>query len=143
MKRIIAIDYGDVRTGFAVSDMTQSIISDAFIINENNAVRLSDIIKTEADTRGADTIVLGYPKNMDGTLGPRAEKSKALADLLEERGLNVVLWDERRTTIAAQDILHTLGVSGKSGAKKRKNTVDAIAAGLILEAYLRREQNKS
>ena len=130
--RIIAIDYGDVRTGIAVSDLTGSIAGEAFVVEERNAKRLAERIAAEAGERGAETLVLGYPKNMDGTLGPRAEKSEALAALLRERGFAVVLWDERRTTVAAHEILSANNRHGK----KRKQTVDAVAATLILEGYL-------
>ena len=130
--RIIAIDYGDVRTGVAVSDLTGSIAGEAFVVEERSAKRLAERIVAEAQERGAETLVLGYPKNMDGTLGPRAEKSEALAALLRERGLAVVLWDERRTTVAAHEILSANNRHGK----RRKATVDAVAATLILEGYL-------
>ena len=77
--------------------------------------------------------MLGHPGNMDGTRGPRAEKAEALAELLREvAGLPVILWDERRTTIDAHQILFNAG----KNAKKRKKTVDAVAASLILEGYL-------
>ena len=80
-----------------------------------------------------EEFVLGHPKNMDGTRGPRAEKAEAMAELLKEAtGLPVVLWDERRTTIDAHQILMT----GGKNAKKRKKVVDAVAASLILEGYL-------
>ena len=80
-----------------------------------------------------EEIVLGHPKNMDGTVGPRAEKCETLAKELEERtGLHVVLWDERRTTVAAHEILHR---SGKK-EKKHRQSVDAVAATLILQGYL-------
>ena len=82
---------------------------------------------------GVTELVLGYPKNMDGTLGPRAEKAERFARALEEAfGLPVRLWDERRTTIDAHQILAASG----QNAKKRKKTVDAVAAALILEGYL-------
>ena len=130
--RIMAIDYGDVRTGVAVSDLTGSIAGDAFVITERAAQRLADRLLAEVQERGVGTLVLGYPKNMDGTLGLRAEKSQALAELLRNAGLEVVLWDERRTTIAAHGILSANNRHGK----KRKQTVDAVAATLILEGYL-------
>ena len=80
-----------------------------------------------------EEIVLGWPKNMDGSVGERAKKCEALAKTLEERtGLHVVLWDERRTTVAAHDILHQTGKK----AKKHRQTVDAVAASLILQGYL-------
>ena len=130
--RIIAIDYGDVRTGVAVSDLTGSIAGEAYVIEQRDAGRLAERLAADARERGAETLVLGYPKNMDGTLGVRAEKSQALAELLRAAGFAVVLWDERRTTIAAHDILSANNRHGK----KRKQTVDAVAATLILEGYL-------
>ena len=83
--------------------------------------------------QGAQELVMGYPRNMDGTLGPRAEKYAAFARRLEEAtGLPVILWDERRTTVAAHEILHR---AGKKEKKHREN-VDAVAATLILQGYL-------
>ena len=131
--RIMAIDYGDVRTGVAVSDALGMIAGETFVIAERNAENLARRIAAEAADRGAETVVLGLPKNMDGTEGPRAEKARALAALLEAAGAPpVVLWDERRTTIDAHRILRD---NGKK-EKKHKNTVDAVAAALILEGYL-------
>jgi putative Holliday junction resolvase len=130
--RIMAIDYGDVRTGFAVSDLTATLAGEAWVVEERDAARLANRILEEANARGVSTIVLGNPKNMDGTLGQRAEKTAALASRLRDGGVEVVLWDERRTTVAAHRILAGAGKFGK----KRKNTVDAVAASLILEGYL-------
>ncbi|NLT13249.1 MAG: Holliday junction resolvase RuvX [Clostridiales bacterium] len=131
--RIMAVDYGDARTGIAVSDEMGVLAGEAFIITEWSPERAAEKIADAAQSRRVGQIVLGYPKNMDGTLGPRAEKSEALAALLrEQHGLDVVLWDERRTTVDAHRILSEAGVSGK----KRKDTVDAVAATLILEGYL-------
>jgi putative Holliday junction resolvase len=129
----MAIDYGDARTGIAVSDALGLLAGEAFVLTEWSPERVADKIAAEAKKREVGTVVLGYPKNMDGSLGPRAEKSEALAKLLREaHGLDVVLWDERRTTVDAHRILSEAGVSGK----KRKGTVDAVAATLILEGYL-------
>jgi putative Holliday junction resolvase len=131
--RIMAVDYGDARTGIAVSDETGVLAGEAFIIKEWSPERAAEIIADAAQKRRVGRIVLGYPKNMDGTLGPRAEKSEALAALLRNQyKLDVVLWDERRTTADAHRILSEAGVSGK----KRRGTVDAVAAALILEGYL-------
>lgn len=131
--RIMAIDYGDQRTGVAVSDLTGTLAGEAWVISEWNAERLADKLAQEAKERSVDTLVLGYPINMDGTRGPRAEKSLVFAALLEERtGLKPVMWDERRTTVDAHRILTENGRHGK----KRKETVDAVAATLILEAFL-------
>lgn len=130
--RIMAVDYGDVRTGVAVSDLTGTIAGEAWVIEDRNAKRLAANLADEATRREVSTLVLGYPKNMDGTLGPRAEKSEALAELLRGFGLTVVLWDERRTTVDAHRILSEHNRRGE----KRKKKVDAVAATLILEGYL-------
>ena len=131
--RIIAIDYGDAHTGVAVSDMTGLVAGHTEVINtwrEAEVVRrLGELIEEYQP----EELVLGYPKNMDGTLGPRAEKAEGLRRALEEEfSLPVRLWDERRTTIEAHDILFSAGKNGK----KRKKAVDAVAASLILEGYL-------
>ena len=101
--------------------------------DEAGASAAADKIVAEAKARNVGQLVLGYPKNMDGSLGPRAEKSEELKALLEARcALPVVLWDERRTSIAAHDILHA---NGKK-MKDHRKSVDAVAASLILEGYL-------
>lgn len=129
----MAVDYGDARTGIAVSDPTGMICGEAFTVEEWNPERLSLRIAEEARSRNVGTIVLGLPKNMDGSEGPRAEKSRAFKALLEkDSGLPVILWDERRTSVEAHAILHA---NGKKEKKHRK-TVDAVAASLILEGYL-------
>ena len=137
--RIMAIDFGDARTGLAVSDLTATLCGEAWTVSEWDAGRLSRLIADEAHKRGVGTLVLGLPKNMDGSEGPRAEKSRAFAALLEEEsGLPVIMWDERRTSIDAHRILHD---SGKK-MKKHRQTVDAVAASLILEGYLNSPLNK-
>ena len=131
--RVMAIDYGDARTGIAVSDLMNMMTGDAFVITDWNPETISDKIAAEAKERGVGTLVLGLPKNMDGTMGARAEKSLALSELLKDKtGLPVVMWDERRTTVDAHRILHN---NGKKMKNHRKN-VDAVAASLILEGYL-------
>ena len=131
--RIMAIDYGDARTGIAVSDAMGLIAGETFVIAQWNAQALAETIAAEAKARGVERLVLGLPKNMDGTEGPRAEKARALAELLREAGApEIVLWDERRTTIDAHRILRENG----KREKKHKATVDAVAAALILEGYL-------
>jgi len=133
--KIMAVDYGDQRTGIAVSDLTGSIVGETWVIREWDAEHLADTITDAAKQRNVSTIVLGLPKNMDGTEGIRAEKSRALGDMLRERtGFEIVMWDERRTTVDAHRILSDVGKHGK----KRKDTVDAVAASLILEGYLGR-----
>ncbi len=131
--RIMAIDYGDQRIGLAVSDLLGMLVGEAWTMNEWNMERASQRIGEEAKKREVGTLVLGLPKNMDGTEGPRAEKSRAFKALLEQdTGLPVILWDERRSSIEAHAILHA---AGKKERVHRK-TVDAVAASLILEGYL-------
>lgn len=131
--RVMAVDYGDARTGIAISDPFGMIAGEVFVIREWDAEKLAERIAGEAKARGAERLVVGYPRNMNGTPGPRAEKSEAFSKLLEQvSGLPVALWDERRTTVDAHRILTEAGKHGQ----KRKNTVDAVAASLILEGYL-------
>ena len=131
--RIMAIDYGDARIGLAVSDLTGLICGEAWTMQEWNMERASLRIAEEARLCDVGTLVLGLPKNMDGTEGPRAEKSRAFKELLEkDSGMPVVLWDERRSSVEAHAILHA---NGKK-EKKHRQTVDAVAASLILEGYL-------
>lgn len=131
--RIMAIDYGDAHTGIAVSDPTGFLAGFTTTINAYRPEAVAERVTALALEHGVEELVLGYPKNMDGTLGPRAEKAEAMAELLKATAsLPVILWDERRTTIDAHQILFN---SGKN-AKKRKKTVDAVAASLILEGYL-------
>ena len=133
MERIIAVDYGDARTGIAVSDLTGTMTGEALTIQEWNAERLAQRLAFFARERGAVRFVLGLPKNMDGSEGPRAEKARQFAAMLEaESGLPVTLWDERRSTVEAHAILHA---AGKKEKKHRAN-VDAVAASLLLEGYL-------
>ena len=133
MPRIMGIDYGDARVGLAFSDITGFLVGDAFTLHERNLDRVVDAIVAEVKSRGVSEIVLGYPKNMDGTVGARGEKSEELAKTLRERtSLPVILWDERRTSISAHQILSDVGLK----TKKHKAKVDAVAATLILQGYL-------
>ncbi|MCL2002537.1 MAG: Holliday junction resolvase RuvX [Oscillospiraceae bacterium] len=132
MARVMAVDYGDRRTGVAVSDGLRSLVGDCFVIDEPHSGQLANRLEQEYAARGADTLVLGNPINMNGTEGPRAEKTAKLKLMLERRGLRVVLRDERRTTAEAESILTETGVRGV----KRKGKVDAVAASLILEGFL-------
>lgn len=131
--RVMAIDYGDARTGIAVSDALGLIAGETFVIQQWDAAVLSKTIVSEAKTRGVEKLILGLPRNMDGTEGPRAEKARALAELLRADGApEVIMWDERRTTVDAHRILRDNG----KRERKHKSTVDAVAAALILEGYL-------
>ena len=134
--RVMAIDYGDRRTGIAVSDALRTLTGDAFIIEEWDMSRAAARIAAEARSRGVDTLLLGLPRNMDGSEGPSAEKARQLAALLEaESGIAPVFWDERRSSVEAHAILHANG----KRMKQHKKNVDAVAAALLLEAYLARD----
>ena len=131
--RIMAIDYGDARTGVALSDPTGFLAGQTFLIKSRKQEVVLEELAALVPRQGAQEVVMGYPRNMDGTLGPRAEKYAAFARRLEEAtGLPVALWDERRTTVDAHRILGEQGVR----AKNRKDKIDSVAATLILEGYL-------
>jgi putative Holliday junction resolvase len=131
--KIMGIDYGDARTGIAISDLLCSIVGSTTVIHSRNDDKTIAGIKELIAQNGVGELVMGLPRNMNGTEGPRAELCRAFAKRLEEEtGLPVKLWDERRTTVEAHNILSAHNYHGK----KRKNTVDAVAASLILEGYL-------
>lgn len=133
MKRIMGIDYGDARTGVALSDLLCSIVgSTAVVPSRNKEKAMADLVRI-AKEQDVGTIVVGLPRNMDGSEGPRAELCRQFAQELElATGIGIVMWDERRTTVEAHNILSQHNYHGQ----KRKNTVDAVAASLILEGYL-------
>lgn len=131
--RIMGVDYGDARTGIAVSDLLCSIVGSTTVIHSRNFLKTLEQVVQLAKEKEVTEIVVGLPKNMDGSEGPRADVCKEFARQLEEAsGLPVKMWDERRTTVEAHNILSEHNYHGK----KRKNTVDAVAASLILEGYL-------
>lgn len=133
MKRVMGIDYGDARTGVAISDLLCSIVGSAVVINSHNEEKLMANILRLIQEQDVGQIVVGLPKNMNGTEGDRAALCREFANKLREKsGLPVTMWDERRTTVEAHNILSQHNYHGK----KRKNTVDAVAASLILEGYL-------
>lgn len=133
MKRIMGIDYGDARTGVAISDLLCSIVgSTAVVPSRNREKAIADIVRM-AKEQEVGQIVVGLPRNMDGSEGPRAELCREFGALLgEASGLPIIMWDERRTTVEAHNILSQHNYHGQ----KRKNIVDAVAASLILEGYL-------
>lgn len=136
--KILGIDYGDARTGLSVSDPTGLLAGSPSVLAEWNRDKLLDRLTEYVAQNRIEEIVLGCPKNMDGTVGERAQKCMALAEELRTRtGLPVALWDERRTTVAAHDILRA---NGKKEKKHRQN-VDAVAATLILQGYLDWKRN--
>ena len=135
--KIMAIDYGDAHTGIAISDATGTLAGFSTVINSRRPEVVAQGIAALIPQHGVGELVLGYPKNMDGTVGPRAEKAAAFAETLRQAaGLPVTLWDERRTTVDAHNILFNNG----KNAKQRKKVVDAVAASLMLEGYLTRRR---
>lgn len=133
---IISVDYGDVRTGVAACDKLQMLASPVTVIKQKDPELLSEKIKKICLEKKAEKIVLGLPKNMDGSEGFRAEACKEFAKLLSEKtGLSVDFQDERLTTVSAHNILNATDTRGK----KRKAVVDAVSAVLILEDYLRKQ----
>lgn len=133
MQKIMGIDYGDARTGVAISDLLCSIVGSTTVVPSRNTEKaIADIVRLAKENQ-VGRIVVGLPRNMDGTEGPRAALCREFAAKLQEAtGLDVVMWDERRTTVEAHNILSQHNYHGK----KRKDTVDAVAASLILEGYL-------
>ena len=131
--RVMGIDYGDARTGIAMSDLLCSIVGSTTVIHSRNPEKTLAQIQKLVEENQVTEICMGLPKNMDGTEGPRAQLCREFAARVQEvTGLSVHLWDERRTTVEAHNILSEHNYHGK----KRKNTVDAVAASLILEGYL-------
>lgn len=133
MKRILAIDYGDVRVGLAVSDVLHITAQgiDTLVINNSDKRFISGIRKIVSDY-DVDTIVIGYPKNMDGTLSDKAKKVDTLIPELEKIVDIVDKWDERLTTVSAYKTMKELNIS-----QKNKNVyADKLAATYILEGYL-------
>lgn len=135
---ILSVDYGDKRTGIASCDRLEMLASPVTVIWGDYAPKVIDEIQKIATEYKAEKIVVGLPKNMDGSEGERAEKCKAFARVLSEKtGIETVMCDERLTTVSAHKALNATNVRGQ----KRKNIVDAVSAVMILESYL--AQNKA
>ena len=131
--KIMAIDYGDAHTGVAISDRTLTLCGFSTVVTAYRPEVVAEQLQKLAAEHEVTELVLGHPINMDGSRGVRAEKAEAFAETLRAAtGLPVTLWDERRTTVDAHNIL---AANGKR-AKERKKTVDAVAASLMLEGYL-------
>lgn len=138
--KVLAVDYGDARTGVAVSDATGTLAGFTTVIHSHNAQAVAKEIGALVQAHQVERLVVGFPRNMDGTESRRADLYREFAALVgEAAGLEPVLWDERRTTVDAHRILSETGNRGK----KRKEKVDAVAATLILEGYLGFLRNSS
>lgn len=135
---ILSVDYGDKRTGIAVCDRLEMLASPVTVIWGDYAPKVIDEIEKIAAEYKAERIVVGLPKNMDGTEGERAEKCREFANaLFEKTGIETVMTDERLTTVSAHKALNVNNVRGQ----KRKNIVDAVSAVMILESYLAQRKN--
>ena len=135
---IMSVDLGKARTGIAVSDSSESFAFPKTVITEYNTEKLVEKVSDFARENNAELIVVGLPKNMDGSVGSRAEECKEIGEKIQNTsGINVVMWDERCTTISAHTALNYTDTKGK----KRKQVVDAVAAVIILEDYLQYRKN--
>ena len=136
--RIMALDYGDARTGVAISDLNGILCGETLVLNEWDAERLAQRVSALARERGCGLILLGLPLNMDGSEGPRAEKARQFAEMLRALDVpKVLLRDERRTSVEAHAILRANG----RREKRHRQSVDAVAAQLILETFLGSAEN--
>ena len=136
--KIMAVDYGDTRTGLAVCDRTEFLASPVGGIEERNFYFTIQKVAHAVKEYDVQMVVVGYPVNMNGTVGPRAEKCAQFAELLKTKvDVPVELWDERATTLEAQNYLSETGTYGK----KRKEVIDEVAATIILESYMTYRHN--
>ncbi len=130
---ILGVDFGDSRTGYATSDALGLSAHTLETFAEKNMQKVAEHTASLVHELGAEKIVLGFPKNMNGTVGDRGKKTKRFKKLLEELvDVPIILWDERLTTVSAHSLMNETNVRGK----KRKDSVDRIAAAFILQAYL-------
>lgn len=136
---IMAIDYGDVRTGVAVCDKFEMLASPVCVITERNEDKVIEEIDIQAKNLKAELIVVGLPKNMDSSIGERALKCREFAEKLSSvTGLETVLRDERLSTVSAHNVLNATNTRGK----KRKAVVDQVAAVMILQDYIDYRKNQ-
>ena len=136
--RIMSVDLGMARTGVALCDPAETLASPLCVIHERREDQLLEELARIAKDQGAERIVVGLPKNMDGSSGERAQACQAMAERLEAIcGIQTVLFDERCTTVSAHQYLNATDTRGK----KRKQVVDAVAAVIILEDYIRYRKN--
>ena len=135
--KYLGVDYGDKRTGLAECDLSGRLASGICTISEGGMKKTAERVKKEAEARLCKKIVVGLPKNMDGSEGPRSDVVKAFVALLSEiTDIPIEFFDERMTTMAAYRFLDGAGTFGK----KRKEVIDTLSAELILQGYLDRER---
>ncbi len=137
--KIMAVDLGDCRTGLAVCDKSEILASPIETIHESDFERLAQKILSAVFSNEVEMVVVGNPVNMDGSIGERAKKCRKFAKKLEKMlNISVILWDERQSTALANQYLNITNTRGK----KRKRVVDAAAATIILESYLKYRKNQ-
>lgn len=131
--KILSVDYGDVRTGIAMSDVRGMLASPFCVIEESYQPKLVDRIVQIVEENKIEKIVIGLPRNMDGTYGYRCDECRSLGDAINEKiDVDIFYEDERLTTVMAHNVLSDNNVRGK----KRKQTVDAVSAVMILQSFL-------
>lgn len=136
--RILSVDFGDTRTGLALSDISRYLASGIGYVSPGGIVKTADKVAEMAVENKASAVIVGLPKNMDGSEGFRADRAKEFAQLLRDRlDLPVVMFDERMTTMAASRFLNETGTRGA----KRKGVVDTLSAQIILQNALDRLKN--
>lgn len=135
---ILSVDYGDARTGVAVCDKNEILASPVCTLKEKDRQALAEKIVEICNEKKAQMIVIGLPRNMDGTYGYRCDECRALADEIQSiQNIDVQFEDERLTTVMAHNLLNTTDTRGK----KRKSVVDTVSAVLILESYINKRNN--
>ena len=137
--RVLGVDFGDVRTGLAISDETRFLASGIGYIKPGGIVKTADKVSEIAMENHAVALVVGHPMNMNGTRGPRAERAEEFAELLRARlpDTEVLLFDERMTTMAASRYLVETGTRGKN----RKQVIDTLSAQILLQNFIDMEKN--
>jgi len=136
--KIMAVDYGDARTGLAACDRTEFLASPLGVIHEHDFDRTVEQVAYAVEEYQIQMVVVGHPVNMDGSEGERAQKCALFAEKLKKKvQVPVTLWDERSTTVTAHQYLNQTNTRGK----KRKEVVDEVAASIILESYLAWRKN--
>ena len=136
--RILSVDLGDARTGLAVCDAGERLASPVGTLFQRDREKLLSQVAEAVREQRAELVVVGHPRNMDGSRGESARRAEEFAALLTERGLEVILWDERMTTLSAIGFLNQTNTRGK----KRKGVVDTVAAVIILQSYLDSRKNQ-
>ena len=137
--KYLGVDYGDKRTGLAECDVAGFLASGICTISEGGMKKTAERVAREAESRACKKIVIGLPRNMDGSEGPRADVIKAFAALLSEiTEIPLDFYDERMSTMAAYRFLDGTGTFGK----RRREVIDTLSAEIILQNYIDRERKK-